>query len=85
MKIKLCLYLHSTHQKKTKLIHSKDVPQGPIIVRYNEIEVVKEYVSLGWIVNINQNMDVEISQRIRSELKAFQAIGLMSRVFTNGP
>ena len=37
-------------------MHFKDVPQGHIVIESNEIEEVKEYINLGWLVNICWDM-----------------------------
>ena len=59
---------------KTKLIHSKVVPQDCIVVGNDEIKGVKEYVYLELTISVCQDMDSEILQRIRSDRKTFTTI-----------
>ena len=48
-----------------------NVPQGHILVRGDVIKEVKEYVYLGWMVNMCRDMDAEISRRILTGKKTF--------------
>ena len=69
--------------KKTKSMNSRDVPQGHIVIESDEIEEVKEYAYLEQMVNMRQDMDVKISQRIRSGWKAFAMIKDVLKVKLN--
>ena len=59
---------------KTKFMRSEDVSQDRLVVGSDEIEKVKECVYLRRMVNMNRDIEAEISQRIRSIWKAFTAI-----------